>query len=86
MGVSTELSPRGWMEQVKERGEPDTNTDSVEEDTITSGLGTEGTLTTTYTLREVSWSVMESLIPSLFIVSETEDELSMIGKGNRYIA
>ena len=28
------------MEQVRERGEPEINSDSVEEDTITSGLGT----------------------------------------------
>ena len=40
VGVSTELFPRGWMEQVRERGEPDTNSNSAEEDTITSGLGT----------------------------------------------
>ena len=30
------------MEQVRERGEPDTNSDSGGEDTITSGLGTVG--------------------------------------------
>ena len=38
VGVATEL---GWMEQVRERGEPDTNSDSAA-DTITTGLGTEG--------------------------------------------
>ena len=39
------------MEQVRERGEPGTNCDSVEEDTITCGLGTGGemhTLTPTH--------------------------------------
>ena len=37
------------MEQVRERGEPDTNSDSVEEDTITSGLGTGGEIHTSTT-------------------------------------
>ena len=35
------------MEQVREREEPDTNSDSVEEDTITSGLGTGREITKT---------------------------------------
>ena len=30
----------GWMEQERERGEPDTNTNSAG-DTVTDGLGTE---------------------------------------------
>ena len=40
VGVSTELTPRGWMEQVRESGEPDTNSDSVKGETVTSGIGT----------------------------------------------
>ena len=47
------------MEQVRDRGEPDTNSDSVGEDTITSGLGTGRDIHTA--VREVCWSVMESL-------------------------
>ena len=46
VGVSTELSPRGWMEQVRERGEPDTNSDCVGGETVTSGLGTGGEIYT----------------------------------------
>ena len=37
------------MEQVRERGEPDTNSDSGGEDTITSGLGTRGEIHTIHT-------------------------------------
>ena len=46
VGVSTELPPRGWMEQARERGEPDTNSDCVGGETVTSGLGTGGEIYT----------------------------------------
>ena len=36
------------MEQLRERGEPDTNSDSGGEDTITSGLGTGGEIHSYY--------------------------------------
>ena len=53
------------MEQVRERGEPDTNSDSGGEDTITSGLGTGREVHmyinkfTQHARSEVCWSVME---------------------------
>ena len=66
VGVSTEL---GWMEQVRERGEPYTNSDSVP-DTITTGMGTEGER---YTLTQYrSYAIyIYSLLTVIFLLSLT---------------